>query len=157
MWHFCNSFLLTLLSYELESSNQKLSLAVGLCSWLPICLISSVLSRKWLCPKSQLWSPRENNSVPKRKLSMEQGAGRGAKGSASTASQSFRQKRDAYLRVSCRLFPRDREMERKNPCTAGTVYCSRVWERSCVKNKSNGSENQAAEHHYHTVNIKTAI
>lgn len=36
-----------------------------------------------------------------------------------------------YLSVSCRLFPRDKEIERKKPWTAGTVYIKRVLERSC--------------------------
>lgn len=35
------------------------------------------------------------------------------------------------LRVSCRLLPLEREMERKKPWTAGTVYSSNVFERSC--------------------------
>lgn len=35
-----------------------------------------------------------------------------------------------YLRVSCRLFPRDREMDRKKPWTAGTVYIKRVLDKS---------------------------
>lgn len=35
-----------------------------------------------------------------------------------------------YLRVSCRLFPRDREMDLKKPWTAGTVYIKRVLDKS---------------------------
>lgn len=36
-----------------------------------------------------------------------------------------------YLSVSWRLLPRDKEIERKKPWTAGTVYIKRVLERSC--------------------------
>ena len=36
-----------------------------------------------------------------------------------------------YLSVSWRLLPRDKEMERKKPWTAGTVYIKRVLDKSC--------------------------
>lgn len=35
-----------------------------------------------------------------------------------------------YLSVSCRLLPRDKEMDRKKPWTAGTVYIRRVLDKS---------------------------
>lgn len=36
-----------------------------------------------------------------------------------------------YLSVSWRLLPRDKEIERKKPWTAGTVYIKRVLDKSC--------------------------
>lgn len=36
-----------------------------------------------------------------------------------------------YLSVSCRLLPLDKEIERKKPWTAGTVYNKRVLDKSC--------------------------
>lgn len=36
-----------------------------------------------------------------------------------------------YLSVSCRLLPLDKEIERKKPWTAGTVYSKRVLDKSC--------------------------
>lgn len=42
------------------------------------------------------------------------------------------------LSVSCRLLPLDSDMERKKPWTAGTVYRSNVFERSCGRTAHSG-------------------
>lgn len=54
----------------------------------------------------------------------------------------------SYLSVSCKLFPRESEIDLKNPCTAGTVYKRRVLDKSC--NTENIEFNPK---HYMTVNI----
>lgn len=48
------------------------------------------------------------------------------RGSRSLAGPALR-----YLSVSWRLLPRDKEIERKKPWTAGTVYIKRVLDKSC--------------------------
>lgn len=61
----------------------------------------------------------------------------GAGGPCHTTSPRF-PLRLPYLSVSWRLLPRDREMERKKPWTAGTVYIKRVFDRSCWDTHASG-------------------